>query len=84
MAYLDRQLALDPVARSYLVEALKTYNAGCFKATAVMAGAASERLVLRLRDALVVRLTEAGRPISASLCLPREKWFSRTVGEVGP
>src|SRR5262249_15218521 len=36
LAYLDSKVTLDPVGRSYLTEALKTYNANCFKATAVM------------------------------------------------
>lgn len=40
----------DPVVREYLDEALRTFNANCPKASAVMLGAASEKLVLLLHD----------------------------------
>lgn len=75
LAHLDQQAQLDPVARSYLMEALDTYNANCFKATAVMVGAAAERLVLRLRDALVARLTATSKHIPAGL----NDWRVKTV-----
>jgi hypothetical protein len=67
LAYLDKHVALDPVARSYLTEALHTYNASCFKASAVMVGAAAERLVLRLRSVLLDHLTKAGWTVPAGL-----------------
>ncbi len=58
---------LNDVANSYLGEALLTYNAGCFKASAVMVGAASESLVLSVRDALVDAINAKGRAPSAKL-----------------
>jgi hypothetical protein len=53
LAHLDRQASLNPVARSYVEEALRTYNADCFRAAAVMIGAAAESLILELRDAVM-------------------------------
>ncbi len=44
------------MAFSYIEEALKTYGANCWKATAAMVGAASERLVLDVRDAIVNKM----------------------------
>jgi hypothetical protein len=74
LAHLDGQAAaLDPVARSYVVEALKTYNANCFKATAVLVGAAAELLVLQLKGALEVQLTAAARTLPAGLSDGRVK-----------
>ena len=52
---------LNPVSESYIREALATYAAGCFKATAVMVGAAAESVVLELRDVLVARLDALGQ-----------------------
>jgi len=52
---------LNPVSESYIREALATYAAGCFKATAVMVGAAAESVVLELRDVLVARLDTLGK-----------------------
>lgn len=56
-AHMDSVGALSPVARSYLSEALLTFNAGCVKATAVMTGAASERIILDLSDSLARKLS---------------------------
>jgi hypothetical protein len=67
MAYLDQEVHLDALARSYLEEALKTYRACCYKATAVLIGAAVETLVLELRDSLTRGLTAAGKHIPKGL-----------------
>lgn len=53
LAYLADRVALNPIAQSYIEEALRTYNADCFRASAVMTGAAAESLILELRDAVV-------------------------------
>ena len=60
-AYLAARGGLNPVAASYVDEALRTYGAACWKATAVMLGAAAESLALELRDVLVDRLATLGR-----------------------
>jgi len=46
LSYLDQEVRLDEVTRNYVEEALKTYRACCFKATAVLIGAALENLVM--------------------------------------
>ncbi len=56
MAYLDNLTTIDPIARSYIEESLKTFQNQCWKATAVMVGGAAERLVLLVRDTLVEQL----------------------------
>ncbi len=59
LAAIDAHVPIGTVARSYIEEALRTYNAGCSKATAVLAGAAAEALVLDLRDVIVTQMTAA-------------------------
>jgi hypothetical protein len=60
-------LADEPIALSYLDEALDTYNKGTFKASAVMLGCAAEALHLSLRDKLVVKIAGTGKTPPASL-----------------
>lgn len=60
-AHLAAQGVLNPTALSYVDEALRTYNVECFRATAVMIGAAAESVALELRDALVAAVTRTGR-----------------------
>jgi hypothetical protein len=60
LAHLRTLAAIGPVTDSYIAEALNTFNAACFKATAVMVGAAAESLVLAVRDTLVERLQALG------------------------
>lgn len=57
----------NPVAWSYIAEAVETYAAGCFKATAVMLGAASEVQVLELRDEMVTRMSAMGAVVPKGL-----------------
>ena len=67
LAHLRARASVGPVTDSYVTEALNTFNAACFKATAVMFGAAAESLVLGVRDALVARLQALGQPVPADL-----------------
>jgi hypothetical protein len=60
LAYMDQETTLGAVTRGYVEEALNTYRACCYKATAVLIGAAVERLVLALRDELLTRLKARG------------------------
>jgi hypothetical protein len=62
LAYLNSKTKLNPIAKSYIIEAISTYTAMCFKASAVMIGGASESLILELRDTLKARLQVLGRP----------------------
>lgn len=60
LAYLASAAPLNPIAESYLKEGLSSFVAGFFKAAAVMVGAASESLILELRDTVTSRLTSLG------------------------
>ena len=60
MAFLSKNTALNPIALSYIEEALRTYNFTCFKASAVMVGAASESLVLAVQESLVKKMDALG------------------------
>jgi hypothetical protein len=68
-------LAAYPVVYSYVEEGVRTFEAGCYKATAVMVGAAAESLVLNVRDALVARLTTLAAAIPPQL----NDWRVKTV-----
>ena len=67
MQYLSNQGSLDPIAESYIREALQTYNNNCYKATAVMVGVAAESIVLELRDVLVNRMNNIGKQPSRDM-----------------
>lgn len=67
LAHLRARAAIGPVTDSYITEALNTFNAACFKATAVMVGAAAESLVLGVRDALVTRLQVLAQSVPPAL-----------------
>jgi hypothetical protein len=69
------QASLNSIARSYLEEALKAYNSGCFKSAAVMVGAAAERMIIELRDCLVARIQAQGRAPSPNLA----DWKVKTI-----
>jgi hypothetical protein len=75
LSYLRNRAGLNDVARSYIVEALATYNANCFKSTAVMIGCATESLILELRDELVTKLLGLKRPYPKQL----DDWRIKTV-----
>lgn len=67
MQYLNNQGPIDPIAESYIKEALRTYNNNCYKATAVMVGVAAESIVLELRDVLVTKMSSIGKHPSRDL-----------------
>jgi hypothetical protein len=77
LAYLDHEAPLDSVTRGYVEEALNTYRACCYKATAVLIGAAIEHLVLVLRDELVHRLKARRATVAKGL----EVWQVKTILE---
>lgn len=96
LAALQGVLASGSVAESYVVEALATFNAGCFKAAAVLVGGAGEAIVLELRNDLVARLTSLSRPVPNDLndwrikrvldalekeCATRTKTMPKGLGE---
>lgn len=67
LAAMRKAAKINAVATSYCEEALRTFNAACWRSTAVMIGAASESLVLDVRDALEARLSKLGRPVPKDL-----------------
>lgn len=75
MAHMKKAALLNPIAASYLGEALMTFNSGCAKATAVLVGAAAESLTLELRDVLTARLTSLGHQVPRAL----SDWRIKTV-----
>jgi len=75
IAHLCGNITLNDIAFSYIKEALSTYNANCFKATAVMVGCASESLTLELRDHLVKKMKSLNKTIPKNIT----DWKIRTV-----
>jgi hypothetical protein len=67
IAYVASRANLDDVSRSYLFEAVHTFNSASFKSAAVMIGAAAESLILRLRDKLANQLATTDLPLPAGL-----------------
>jgi hypothetical protein len=66
MAYVDSLTTVDPIARSYIQEALNAFHNQCHKATAVMVGCAVERLVLRVSETLADQLNATGKMTTLS------------------
>ena len=75
MAYLTRTAPINPVAQSYLLEALNTFNNNCFKSSAVMIGGSVESLILELRDELVSKMQTLKKPVPKNLT----DWRFKTV-----
>lgn len=59
LRYLGAHAPLNEIASSYLKEGLECYAATLYKAAAVMIGAASESLILELRDAVLAKTSES-------------------------
>lgn len=60
LEHLRTSGALNPIAHSYIEEALATYNSNCYKAAAVMVGASAEAIIIELRDELANKMTALG------------------------
>lgn len=65
--FLSTSASLNPVADSYLREALACFVHGLPKAAAVMVGGASESMALELRDAIAGRLETLKRDLPKGL-----------------
>lgn len=57
LAHLTEIAKLSAIPMSYLDEALRSYAASCFKATAVLVGCASEPMCLELREVLSKKIS---------------------------
>lgn len=75
LGLVSQSVADTTVAWSYISEAVDCFNSGCFKATAVLTGGATEALILDLRDSLVQKLTFLGTPVHAQL----NDWRAKTA-----
>ena len=75
MKSLNARVSINPVSKSYIIEALDTFNSNCYKASAVMVGCAAESISLEIRNALVNKLNSLGRTIPNNL----NDWRIRTV-----
>lgn len=77
LQYLASRATLNPVAQSYVKEALACFTHDLAKASAVMIGCAAESMILELRDAIATRLTAIGKPSPAGL----SDWRIKTVAD---
>jgi hypothetical protein len=77
LAHLHTIATLNAVANSYLNEALACFSSGLHKAAAVMLGAASECMILNIRDAVQDRLVAIGAQIPKGL----KDWRVKTVND---
>lgn len=75
LAHLAHVAPLPPTVTSYVEEALRCYGSHCFRAAAVMIGAAAESIILDLRDALLSKLQATGAAVPRGL----EDWRIKTV-----
>jgi hypothetical protein len=67
LARVDAVAHVNAIARSYLEEAVYCYIADHYKASAVMAGAAAESIVLELRDAVETKLKQLQKAVPKDL-----------------
>lgn len=51
----------DPVVTEYLEEAVRAFNASCFRAAAILVGAASEKAILVLHDRFAGKLVDLAK-----------------------
>jgi hypothetical protein len=65
--HLQSKAKLNAVASSYLEEGLACFVSNHFKAASVMIGAASESLILEIRDAVVKKLEESNQSVNPHL-----------------
>ncbi len=59
--YIEKNAILTDVTKSYLKEALETYNSNNYKAVAVMVGCAAESIILEIAQILIQKYTELGQ-----------------------
>jgi hypothetical protein len=82
LAHINSIANLNVVARSYLNEGLACFGAGLHKAAAVMLGAASESMILEIRDVLLARMNTVGLDVPKGLQDWRVKAINDALGKV--
>lgn len=75
LLHVSSAATLSTIADSYLREGLSCYGAGLFKSAAVMLGAASESMILELRDLVLARLAASGAVRAKRL----SDWRAKTI-----
>jgi hypothetical protein len=71
LRYIDKHCQFNDIERSYLNEAVSTFNSGHHKSAAVMIGATAECLVLKLRNTILPQLSKPSKPLT--------DWKAKTV-----
>ena len=64
LSYVRSCGTLGDIADAYIVEGVSCYNALCYRAAAVMVGAAAETIAVDLKEAVKTRLTELGKKVN--------------------
>jgi hypothetical protein len=77
MAYILQIATLNPIAKDYIKEGIQCYVSDLHRSCAVMIGAASESLILELRDALSKKLIKSKKPVPAKL----NDWKIKTISD---
>ncbi|MBN1364988.1 MAG: hypothetical protein JW976_09315 [Syntrophaceae bacterium] len=77
LAFIRTTFTINQIAESYLNEAIKVYNADCYKASAVMIGAAAESIILEIRDSIINKLNNLEQNVPSNL----EDWRIKRVLE---
>jgi hypothetical protein len=75
LQHLNSKAKINDISLSYLKEGLECYVAGSFKASAVMIGAASESVVLELRDITAAKIKDKGDKFPDGI----DDWRIRTI-----
>lgn len=65
--HLYSMATLNSISKSYLEEGLSCFVATQYKASAVMVGAASEAIILALRDSVVNKIIQSGGTVNSNL-----------------
>lgn len=73
--YLVTNFNINDIALSYIKEAIKTYNNNCYKASAVMVGGATEKLILEIKNNLVSKIKDSDKNVPSKL----QDWKIKTV-----
>ena len=75
MDSIKTSVTLNPVAESYIEEAIMAFNSNCYKSAAVMIGGSVESIILELRDSISQRIIVSGGAVPNRL----SDWRIKTV-----
>jgi hypothetical protein len=75
--YLETKVELSDTTKSYVIEALQTYNSNNYKASAVMIGCASESIIIEMANNVVNKLESLNQSPNKKL----SDWKIKTILE---